>query len=271
MSILHKEQRLDMDAYWKLEWALVQLTSPYDDYVRDHYWPVFQIFSQLSGLFCAHANKNDKFNITNFDEWFIIELMERTTSVFEGYFRGSMPSMHTRLEYANPLLESRDSPSSERKFRKLPGQGQAADGEPGAGEDQRDWLDQETHTQCLEIIYQNLSFKMQWGTQSFLGILHNQHRLDMDAYRHLEWAVIWLTKGADNAPSPHGWPVHQIFTLVTSMLHAHIDPDDNFEIEDISKESVHALRKRINAVFGGFFKAKIPDMSVFEEINPLLG
>lgn len=125
--------------------------------------------------------------------------------------------------------------------------------------------------QCLEIIYKNLSFKMQWSAQSFLGILHNEHRLDMDAYWRLEWAVIWLIKGSDKAPSPHGWPVHQIYTLATSMLYAHIDPDDSFEIMEVSKERVHLLRNRINVVFDGFFKLKIPDLAVFKEANPLLG
>nr|WP_255562995.1 Imm41 family immunity protein [Herbaspirillum sp. ASV7] len=270
MSILHECQRIDMDAYWKLEWALVELTSPYDDYLRDQCWPVFRIFSHLSGLFCAHIDENDSFKITNFDDWFIDELIERTTSVFDGYFTGSMPDMHNRLQYANPLLESRDSSPSERKFRKPPSRARAANDQASEIDDQRDWLDLQTHTQCLEIIYQNFSCKMQWGAQSLLGILHNNHRLDMDAYRQLEWAVVWLTKGADKAPSPHGWPVHQIFILVTGMLYAHIDPDDQFEIKEMSNQSVHTLRKRINMVFDGFFKVKIPDMDAFEEGNPLL-
>lgn len=270
ISILHKEQRIDMDAYWKLEWALVELTSPYDDYLRDQCWPVFQIFSHLSGLFCAHINKNDSFNITNFDDWFIDELIERTRSVFEGYFIGSMPDMHTRLQYANPLLESGDSPAFGRKFRKLPPRAQAVNDQASEIEDQRDWLDQRTHTHCLEIIYQNLSFKMQWGSQSVLGILHKSHRLDMDAYWQLEWAVVWLARTYFREPSPHGWPVHQIFTLLTSMLYAHIDPDDHFEIMEVSADRVHALRKRINVVFDGFFKMKTPDMDAFEEANPLL-
>ena len=194
------------------------------------------------------------------------------TAVFESYFRGSVPNMYNQLEYRNPLLEGGDTPIQERQFKKLP-----SPGVPAVNDDQSELsfqqgrLDSRTHTQCLEIIYKNLSYEMQWSAQSFLAILHNDHRLDMDAYWQLEWAVIWLTKSYAREPSPHGWPAHQIFTLATSMLYAHIDPDDSFEILEVSKDRLHALRRRINVVFDGLFKMKTPDMDEFEQANPLLG
>ncbi|WP_433692348.1 hypothetical protein [Herbaspirillum seropedicae] len=261
-----------MDAYWKLEWAVIQLTSPEKEYPRDQYWPVFRIFSCLSDSFSSHASKSDLFKITNFDDWFIHELSERTTFVFESYFRGSIPNMHTRLEYANPLLEGENSSASERQFKKLPAPvARTVNGDQSELAFQQGRLDSETHTQCLEIIYKNLSYKMQWSAQSFLAILHNDHRLDLDAYWQLEWAVLWLTKGGDKASSPHGWPAHRIFTLVTSMLYAHFDPDENFKIDEMSNERVRAFLKRINVVFDAFFKMQIPDLKAFEEANPLLG
>lgn len=270
LNILHDEHRIDMDAYWKLEWAVIQLTSPDEEYSRDQYWPVFRIFSHLSFLFCAHAG-NGRYRITNFDNCFIYDLINRTILVFEGYFKGRIPDLHTGVGYPNPLLEPENPSASKRQFKNLPSPGASAvNDHQSALELQRGGLDSETHTQCLETIYKNLSYRTPWSSQSFLARLHNEHRLDMDAYGQLEWAVTWLTKAGDKASSLHGWSVHQIFTLVTGMLYAHIDPDDSFEIMEISKASFHAFRKRINVMFDGFFKGELPDMAVFKEANPLL-
>jgi len=271
LNILHDEHRIDMDAYWKLEWAVIQLTSADEEYSRDQYWPVFRIFSHLSFLFCAHAG-NGRYRIINFDNCFIYDLINRTSLVFEGYFKGRTPNLHTDFGYPNPLLEGKNPSASERQFKNLPSpEVSPANDDQSELEFPQGGLDSETHAHCLEIIYKNLSFTTQWSSQSFLARLQNEHRLDMAAYWQLEWAITWLTKAGDKASSLHGWPVHQIFTWVTGMLYAHIDPEDSFEIMEISKESFHAFRKRINVVFDGFFKVEPPDMSVFKETNPLLG
>ncbi|MDR9838608.1 Imm41 family immunity protein [Herbaspirillum huttiense] len=271
MNILYEERRIDLDAYWKLEWALIQLTSAEEDYPHDQYWPVFQIFSHLSSMFCAHANKYDLYDIRNFDDWFINDLMARTRIVFEGYFMGRAPDITCLQDYVNPLLESETSSATEIALRNCSGQVSGEEDDESELADEQGRMDMESQTRCLEIIYKNVSYGMQWSAQSFLGMLHDQQRLDMDAYWQLECAILQLSRDQLNEPGSHGWTVHQIFSAACNRLHAHLDPDDSVQIRDVSKERIRTLLQRMNVVFDGFFKGKAPDMdAAFEEKNPLM-
>ncbi|WP_433692349.1 Imm45 family immunity protein [Herbaspirillum seropedicae] len=267
---LHSLRDIDLKAYWKLEWALVQLTSCAGDYPRDHYWPVFQVFNYLNSFFQEHS-KDDYSLIVIFESWFMRGLKERIHRVFEGYFKGQAPNILTGHEYANPLPKEPLSPVSEKQIERALALARTANDAHRNAPYEEEGLEAEIHIQCMEIIYKNSSVRMQWSEQSFLGILHCKKVLDMDAYWQLEWAILCLIDGLGFRPSPHVWTIHQIFMHVTSILYAHIDPDDDFKIREASKDRVYSLLDRINVVFEGFFKRKAPDIYTrFDEKNPLL-
>ncbi|WP_433692350.1 hypothetical protein [Herbaspirillum seropedicae] len=121
-----------------------------------------------------------------------------------------------------------------------------------------------------QIIYQNLPYDMQWSDKSFLCILHDDRKLDLTTYWQLEWAVLELTTDQMDYPRHLSHSVFQVFLCATSLLYSHINPDDDYQIKDVSRDVVHQLRKRIEAAFDGFFKGRLADMRGFEEINPLL-
>ena len=259
-----------MEAYWKLERALIQLASSSDERPRDHYWPVFRIFSCLCSIFQEHE-KDDYYGIINFDGWFMRGLKDRITAVFEGYFKGQLSDMPDRPEFANPYLKHPLPLASQKQIEESLALASAADDDHPNPPYEEEGVELDVHAYCMEIIYKNLALQMQWSEQSFLGILHEKKLLDMNAYWQLEWAILWLTMNLGHRPSPHCWSVHWLFTRTTDMLYAHIDPDDEFEIREVSKERVYAFLKRMNVVFEGFFAGKAPDIHArSEKKNPLL-
>ncbi|QDD66238.1 filamentous hemagglutinin N-terminal domain-containing protein [Herbaspirillum seropedicae] len=198
-------------------------------------------------------------------------LKDRSTAVFEGYFKGQIPDMPDRPEFANPYLNKPRLLASQKEIEKSLALASAANADHRNPPYEEESVELDIHAHCMEIIYKNLSLEMQWSEQSFLGILHEKRVLDIDSYWKLEWAILWLTTNPGHRPSPHCWTVHRLFTRTTNMLYAHIDPNDEFEIREVSKERVYAFLNRINVVFEGFFAGKTPDMHArFKEENPLL-
>ena len=270
MSQFHELCKIDLEAYWKLEWAVIQLTSASVESPRDHYWPVFRIFSCLYILFQKHERDN-YYEIINFDGWFMQGLKDRSTAVFEGYFKGQIPDMPDRPEFANPYLNKPRLLASQKEIEKSLALASAANADHRNPPYEDESVELDIYAHCMEIIYKNLSLEMQWNEQSFLGILHEKRVLDIDSYWKLEWAILWLTTNLGRRPSPHCWTVHRLFTRTTNMLYAHIDPNDEFEIRGVSKERIYAFLNRINVVFEGFFEGKAPEMHArFKEKNPLL-
>ncbi|QNB09059.1 hypothetical protein G5S34_21455 [Herbaspirillum frisingense] len=127
-----------------------------------------------------------------------------------------------------------------------------------------------THLNAREILYQNLPYDMQWSDKSFLCTLHDDRKLDLTSYWQLEWAVLQLTTDQIDYPRHLSCSVFQVFICAASLLYDHTNPDDDYEIKDVSRSVVHQLRQRMEAVFEGFFKGRHADMRAFKEINPLL-
>jgi hypothetical protein len=94
-----------MQAYWQLEWAVVQLTQNQVDYPRSLSWPVFRIFSHTMILIKANANPEDGYKIQDFDSETSSDFTERLQLVFEGFFRGDPPDLKLGFDERNPLLE----------------------------------------------------------------------------------------------------------------------------------------------------------------------
>lgn len=105
LGILHEERRLDMDTYWKLEWALVVLTTNDVDYPRHLSWPVFRIYSHGMLLFRADVEPSNGYKIHDFDYQRNWDFTERFQMVFEGFFRGEQHDLKLAFDERNPLLE----------------------------------------------------------------------------------------------------------------------------------------------------------------------
>jgi hypothetical protein len=123
----------------------------------------------------------------------------------------------------------------------------------------------------LDIIYQNFPHCMESSDDSFLGVLHEESRIDMDAYWQLEWAVVQLTQNQVDCPRHLSWPVFRIFSHIMLLLKADIDSVDGYKIQDFSGEQSRDFTERFQLVFEGFFRGEQHDLKqAFDERNPLL-
>jgi hypothetical protein len=123
----------------------------------------------------------------------------------------------------------------------------------------------------LDIIYQNFTYCAEWRDDSFLGILHEERRLDMDAYWKLEWALHMLTMNKLDYPRHLIWPVFRIYSYGNRLFQADIDPDDGFKIHNFDSERSRDFTERFQMVFEGFFRGEQHDLKLaFDERNPLL-
>jgi hypothetical protein len=104
LGLMHGERRVDMDSYWKLEWAVVQLTQIEVDYPRHLSWPVFRIFSHVMRLLGADSDPQDGYKIKGFDGEKNRDFTERVQIVFEGFFRGEQHDLKQAFDERNPLL-----------------------------------------------------------------------------------------------------------------------------------------------------------------------
>jgi hypothetical protein len=105
LSVLHEESRIDMQAYWQLEWAVIQLTQNQVDYPRSLSWPVFRIFSHIMLLLKSDIDPVDGRVIQNFTGEQSRDFTERFQLVFEGFFRGDPPDLKLAFDERNPLLD----------------------------------------------------------------------------------------------------------------------------------------------------------------------
>jgi hypothetical protein len=109
-GILHEENRLDLDTYWNLEWALVKLTQNQTDYPRHLSWPVFRIFSIIAVKLMADNDPEDGYKIKNFSGEKSRDFTERFRIVFEGFFKGEMPDLILAFDDDNMAEEFRRNP-----------------------------------------------------------------------------------------------------------------------------------------------------------------
>ena len=122
-----------------------------------------------------------------------------------------------------------------------------------------------------EIIYQNFSHCTEYRDDSFLGILHEQSRLDMSEYWKLEWSLVKLTQKKVDYQRNLSWPAFRIYSYGMRLLQADVDPDNGYKICDFDLASNYEFTERFQLVFEGFFRGDPPDLKLaFDERNPLL-
>lgn len=123
----------------------------------------------------------------------------------------------------------------------------------------------------IDVVYQNFPHCEEWREASFLGVLHEEARLDMNAYWRLEWALVSLTNEQVNYSKHLIWPVFRIFSCLMLLLQANTNPEDCYEIAGFTGGVEVEFTERVQLVFEGFFKGEVPDLALaFDEPNPLL-
>jgi hypothetical protein len=123
----------------------------------------------------------------------------------------------------------------------------------------------------LDIVYQNFPHCTEWSDDSFLGILYEESRIDMDAYWKLERALVQLTQNEVDYPRHLSWPVFRIFSVLPINLKANIQPENGYKIQGFNNEQSWNFTERLQLVFEGFFRGDPPDLKLaFDERNPLL-
>jgi hypothetical protein len=122
-----------------------------------------------------------------------------------------------------------------------------------------------------EVIYQNFPHCTEWRDDSFLGVLHEESRLDKDLYWKLEWAVFTLTNSQIEHPRHLTWPVFRIFSATMVSLKANANPEDGYKIAGLDALRSRDFTERFQLVFEGFFRGEQHDLKLaFDERNPLL-
>ena len=122
-----------------------------------------------------------------------------------------------------------------------------------------------------DIIYQNFPHCMEFRDDSFLGLMNDELRIDVDEYWKLEWAVVQLTQNEVDYPRNLSWPVFRIFSSVMLLLGSNADPQDGYKIQGFDSLKSRDFTERLQLVFEGFFRGDPPDLKLaFDERNPLL-
>ncbi|RZS35070.1 Imm41 family immunity protein [Corticibacter populi] len=108
LGILDDHGVISYEKYWQLELAILQVTPMDKSGDAQHLlWPIFRIFSHAMLLFLSHHSEADGFSIKDMNNHAMRDFIERFQMIFEGFFRGELPSSAAILSYEkrNPLLE----------------------------------------------------------------------------------------------------------------------------------------------------------------------
>jgi len=114
----------------------------------------------------------------------------------------------------------------------------------------------------MKTINQNSSYSEEYSENSFIGQLHEQNIWDDTEYFKLEDALYILCAENENnksIPRDVAWPIMRIFSYIMLALGSHIDPNDDFEMQNINHDQFYSRRERQLLVFEGFFKGKMPN------------
>ena len=118
------------------------------------------------------------------------------------------------------------------------------------------------------IIARNFPWCPENDDTSFGGRLHEEGVWSWEEYWQLEWALHRLC--GDPPTRELHWRVFRIFSYCFASFAHHLDPNDAFEISNLSREELYDAKERFQLVFEGFFGA-MPAQDCFEQANPLLG
>lgn len=119
-------------------------------------------------------------------------------------------------------------------------------------------------------ISRNYPWADEYDEESFLGCLYEMNVWNKEEYWLLETALYQLN-AANAYDEEITWRVFKAFSSCFKLISAHFDTNDVFKIKNLSVEEVYDYRERVELVFGGYFRKKMPSQDIFDLVNPILG
>jgi hypothetical protein len=111
-------------------------------------------------------------------------------------------------------------------------------------------------------IASNDSQSTAWNEDSFLGILHERHQWDAEAYFRFEAALYEFCDARMTDGVLRKWiegVAARVFSYTMLMFSCHFDPSDGFRIQNLNDEELRRWRQRLQLVFEGFFSHSLPE------------
>jgi len=114
----------------------------------------------------------------------------------------------------------------------------------------------------VNTIALNFVLSDDYSESSFIGILHEKRFWHAQAYADLEKSLYEQgERYADQQSVPRSvaWPVMSIYSYLMQSLGCHLDPNDGFQIENLSDSQIYERQERVKMIFEGFFQGKMPE------------
>ncbi len=126
--------------------------------------------------------------------------------------------------------------------------------------------------ESCKVILTNFSQSEYFINDSFIAELHENHKWNSEKYWKLDFALFDLAKeyNSEFLPREIIWPIHNIYSFILSCITSHLNPSDSYHITNLSVDSIYEIKERVDLVFDGFFKGKMPQNDNFEYKNPML-
>lgn len=118
---------------------------------------------------------------------------------------------------------------------------------------------------ALSTVSSNDQTSKHWSEQSFIGIVHEEYRLDADAFLLFESAVGELRKHRDTDQDLRRLAdrvVSHIFGYTMLMFSCHYDPKDGFTFQGLTEDELFLWRERVQLVCEGYFGNPMPSSEV---------
>ena len=120
----------------------------------------------------------------------------------------------------------------------------------------------------MRILEENNHQSPNYQASSFIGRLHEERIIDIEAYLKLEEELLTLleTHGAD---VPKELVVHFgiITTLVLKYIVCHQDPNDGFVIKDASIHQLYNLMERMQQILEALSTGELPETKMLPKIQ----
>ena len=119
----------------------------------------------------------------------------------------------------------------------------------------------------MNDINRNFPWCDEYSDDSFIGIIHEKYIWSDSEFFKLENAILEqaaLTRSSNNLQRELSWRIMRIFSYLMCLFACHYNPNDGFEIENISSEQLVARRNRVELIFESFFSGEIPNKDILE-------
>ena len=114
----------------------------------------------------------------------------------------------------------------------------------------------------VSLLAENDPFSDDWNEESFLGRLMEEGLFDEEGYADVETAMVGaVTDGLDFGTLG---AIIRIVKRITLMLKSHVDPREDYRIDNLDDEQVAELDKRVRFCLLEISLGNAPDMSRWE-------